>query len=70
MMPYLESFKNGEQFLVMDIVVEYGGHKGVGVESNGVDFIVHWGYHGEDGSEGVVQCVHFDYERRDWDPVH
>ena len=37
--PYLKSFKNGEQFLVMDIVVEFGGRKGVGVESNGVDIL-------------------------------
>ena len=53
-MPYLKSFKNGKQFLVVDIVVEFGGCKGVGVESNGVDFIVHWGYCGENGGEGIV----------------
>ena len=41
--PYLKSFENGKQFLVMDIVVGFRGCKGVGVESNGVDFIVHWG---------------------------
>ena len=52
--PYLKSFENGEQFLVMDIVVEFGGHKGVGVESNGVDFIVHRGYCGENGGKGLV----------------
>ena len=52
--PYLKSFENGEQFFVMDIVVEFRGHKGAGVERNGVDFIVHWGYCGEDGGEGVV----------------
>ena len=60
--PYLKSFKNGKQFLVMDIVVEFGGHKGAGVESTGVDFIVHWRYHGEDGGKGVVQRICFDYE--------
>ena len=52
-MPYLKSFKNGEQSLVMDIIVEFRGRKGAGVESNGVDFIVRRGYHGEDGGEGV-----------------
>ena len=52
--PYLKGFENGEQFFVMDMVVEFGGCKGVGVESNGVDFIVCQGYHGEDGSEGIV----------------
>ena len=54
----------------MDIVVEFRGCKGVGVESNGVDFIVHWRYHGEDGSKGVVQHIHFDYEWRACNPVH
>ena len=51
------------------ITTEFGGHKGAGVESNGVDFIVHWRYHGEDGGEGVVQRICFDYERRAWNPV-
>ena len=69
-MPYLKSFENGKQFLVVDIVVEFRGHKGVGVESNGVDFIVHQRYHGEDGSEGVVQHVGFNYEQRAQNPVH
>ena len=52
--PYLKSFENGKQFFVVDIVVEFGGRKGAGVESNGVDFIVRGGYHGENGGEGVV----------------
>ena len=54
MIPYLKGFENGKQFLVMDIGVEFRGRKGVGVESNGVDFIVHWRYHREDGGEGIV----------------
>ena len=41
----------------------------MGVESNGVDFIVCWGYRGEDGSKGIVQHIHFNYEQRTWDPV-
>ena len=68
-MPYLKSFENGKQFLVMDIVVEFRGCKGVGVESNGVHFIVRWRYRGEDGSKGIVQCICFDYEQRAWNPV-
>ena len=67
--PYLKSFENGKQFFVVDIIVEFRGHKGAGVESNGVDFIVRQRYHGKNGGEGVVQCVHFDYERRAWNPV-
>ena len=54
MSPNLESFENGEQFLVVDIVVEFGGCEGAGMESNGVDFIVCQRDHGEDGGEGVV----------------
>ena len=69
MAPYLKSFENGKQFLVVDIVVEFRGCKGVGVEGNGVDFIVRQGYHGEDGGEGVVQRVCFNYEWRAWNPV-
>ena len=54
MISYFKSFENGEQFFVVDIVVEFGGHKGVGRESNRVDFIVHQGDCGEDGGEDVV----------------
>ena len=64
-----KSFENGKQFLVMDIIVEFGGHKGAGVESNGVDFIVRQRYCGENGGEGIVQHVCFDYEWRAWNPV-
>ena len=52
--PYLKSFENGEQFFVVDIVVEFGGRKGAGVESNGVDFVVRQRYRGENGGEGIV----------------
>ena len=69
MTPYLKSFEDGEQFFIMDIVVEFGGCKGAGVESNGVDFSVCQGYCGEDGGEGVVQCIRFNYEWRAQDPV-
>ena len=68
--PYLKGFENGEQFFVMDIVVEFRGRKGLGVESNGMDFIVCRGLCGEDGSKGIVQRICFDYERRAWNPVH
>ena len=69
MTPYLKSFENGKQFLVVDIIVEFGGHEGAGVESNGVDFIVHQGYHGGDGGKGIVQHICFDYEWRAWNAV-
>ena len=53
-MPYIKGFENGKQFFVVDIIVEFGGCKNAGMESNGVDFIVHWRDCGEDGSKGVV----------------
>jgi len=34
MSPFLESFKNGKQFLIMDIVVEFSGSEGSGEESD------------------------------------
>ena len=50
----LKSFKNGKQFLVVDIVVEFRWHEGMGMEGNKVDFTVYWGNHGEDGGKGIV----------------
>ena len=38
MAPYAERFKNGEEFLVMDVVVELCGVKRTGVKSDGVNF--------------------------------
>ena len=67
--PNLKGFENGKQFLVVNIVVEFGWGEGVGVEGNGVDFIVHQRNHREDGSEGVVWCIHFNDEQRVQDPV-
>jgi len=34
MSPFLESFENGEQFLIVDVIVEFGGSEGLGEESN------------------------------------
>ena len=53
----------------MDFIVEFGQGEGVGVESNGVDFIVHWGNCGEDGGEGIVQCICFDNEQSAQNPM-
>ena len=53
-MPNFESFENGKQFFVVDIVVEFGWGKGLRVKSNQMDFIVGQRYSGKDGSEGVV----------------
>ena len=33
-LPNLKGFKSGKQFFVMDIVVEFGGREGAGMESN------------------------------------
>ena len=53
-LPNLKGLENGKQFVVMDIIVEFRGCEGAGMESNGVDFIVHQRDCGEDGSEGIV----------------
>ena len=54
MTPYFEGSEHGEQFLVMDILVEFRQGKGLRVESDQMNFIVGWRYSGKDGGEGMV----------------
>jgi hypothetical protein len=51
--PVFEGFKDHEEFLVVCVIVEFHRIKGVGMESDGVNFAV-GGVNGEDGSEGIV----------------
>ena len=53
-MPDFECFKNGEQFFVMDIIVELRWGKGLRVKSDWMDFAVSQRYGGKDGSKGIV----------------
>ena len=56
--PSLESFKNCQEFLIVDVVVEFGGGKRPGVESDRMNFV--GDNDGKDGTEGVVRGVSFN----------
>ena len=69
MTPNFEGFKNGKQFLVMDIIVEFGWGKGPRVKSNWMDFVVSQRYSRKDGSQGIVQGFCFNNWWRAWNPM-
>ena len=52
-LPNLESFKDGKQFLVMYVVVQLHHSKSVGVKSNWMEFII-FVNNGEDCSKSIV----------------
>ena len=49
-----EGFKNGKQFLVMDIVVEFGWGNGLRVKGNWMDFTIGGRYSRKDSCQGIV----------------
>jgi hypothetical protein len=53
LMPVFEGLKNHKKFLVVSVIVEFHRIKGVGMESDGVNFAV-GGVNREDGSESIV----------------
>ncbi|KIK11739.1 hypothetical protein PISMIDRAFT_122157, partial [Pisolithus microcarpus 441] len=67
-LPVAEGLKNRQKLLVMGIVVEFGGGKGAGVESDRVEFAVRAGYR-KDTHYGVVGGVGFDCDRSVGDPM-
>jgi len=52
-LPNLESFKDGKQFLVMCVIIQLCHSKSVGVKSNWINFIIFINNQ-EDYSEGIV----------------
>ena len=54
MTPDFECLENGEQFLVMDIVVEFRQGKSPRVKGDWVDFTISQRYSRKDGSKGIV----------------
>ena len=57
--PSLERFEDGEEFLVVSVVVEFGAGEGAGMEGDGVEFTGLSG-DGENSSDGIVGGVSFD----------
>jgi len=60
-LPNLESFEDGKQFLVMYIVVQLHHSKSVRVKGNWVNFIIFIN-NGEDCSKSIVQDISFHDE--------
>ena len=60
-LPNLESFEDGKQFLVMCVVVQLCYSKSVRVKSNWVNFII-FVNNGENCSESIVQSISFHNE--------
>ena len=58
--PDLETFKDGEQLLVVCVVVELGHREGLRVECDRVDLTIQ-SEHREDASESVVGHISFDH---------
>ena len=59
--PGSESLEDGEQLLVVDIVVEFRGGKRPGVECDQMNFVFET--YGDDGSEGVVGGISLNDNR-------
>ena len=53
MAPALKCFKDGQKFLVMNIVIEFGGHESSGMKGNGVKVAVR-GAGRKDGGQSIV----------------
>jgi hypothetical protein len=60
--PYSKGFEDGQEFLVMGVVVQFRDSEGPGVESHGVDLsILRNG--GKDCGNGVIGCIGFNDKR-------
>ena len=58
--PDLETFEDGEQLLVMHVVVELRCREGLRVECDQVDLTI-WSEHGEDASKSIIRRVGFNH---------
>ena len=58
--PNFEGFKDGEQLLVMNVVVELHRSEHARVKTHGVDVILK--LQGEDGTEHIVRSISFHYQ--------
>ena len=68
MLPNLESFKDGKQFLVIYIIVQLCCSKSARVKSNWVNFII-FVNNGEDCSKSIVQSISFHNELSIGNPI-
>jgi len=61
MLPNLESFKDGKQFLIMCVIIQLHHSESAGVKSNWMNFIIFIN-NGENYSESIVQNISFHNE--------
>jgi hypothetical protein len=66
--PDTEGFKNGKEFFVVGVVVQFGRGEGTGVESDRMYFIGVVG-DGENGTESIVGGVSLNNDRTIRDPM-
>ena len=59
MMPYTESFENGQEFFIMSVVVQLGGAKGVGMKSHRMNFTI-ISNNRENCHQGIVRSIGFN----------
>ena len=69
MAPDLEAFEDGEEFLVMSIVIPLGVREGMGMETYRMDLAIR-GKRRNDTCKGVVQGVGLDKEWSIGGPMH
>ena len=67
-LPNLESFEDGKQFLVMYVVVQLCHSESARVKSNWMNFIIFINNR-EDCSESIVQGISFHNELSIWNPM-
>ena len=70
MLPNFKSFEDGQEFLVVYIVVQLHGVENPGVESNWMYLVVGWRYYGQDCCKSVIRGVSFDNEWGIRNPMH
>ena len=69
-LPDFEGFENGQEFLVMYIVVQLHGVESLGVKGDWMYLIVCWRYCGQNCCWSIVGGVGFDNEWSIRNPMH
>ncbi|KIK76177.1 hypothetical protein PAXRUDRAFT_170675, partial [Paxillus rubicundulus Ve08.2h10] len=60
--PRVECFVNGEEFFVMDVIVELQSGVGLGVEHDWAEFVI-WAADGKDAGDSIVRGVSLNNDR-------
>ena len=68
--PNFEGFEDGQNFLVMYIIIQFCGVEGPRIESDGIYLVVDWEDGGQNFCESIVGGVSFDNEGCIRNPMH